>query len=176
MFSTWEIVWNWMLHVGEETNPEMDVYRQALSFVAEQLLAARDSRQCSLQAIPPPTHTHTPFSSSQPTHTQKEREKEWNKTANIWGCWPAVVCPSMCQFITEVNASFPGSLSTCHPDKKEPMEVISLLSISLTPSRSFLRGRSGAFTVLCHACEKVEIREKTAVWWTVRWSSSDRGS
>lgn len=40
-----------MLQVGEKTNLEMDVYRQALSIVEEQLLPTRESTQSSLQAV-----------------------------------------------------------------------------------------------------------------------------
>lgn len=51
MFSTWEIVLNWMLQVGQKTNLEMDVYRQALSVVEVQLLPTGESTQYSSQAV-----------------------------------------------------------------------------------------------------------------------------
>lgn len=43
---------------------------------------------------------------------------------------------------------FLGRRQTVTPNKTESTEVISLLSISLTPSRSERRGRSGASTVI----------------------------
>lgn len=110
----------------------MNVYRQALSVREEQL----------------PNNPHSALL-VMATHTQN--------CSHIWGWSPAVAYPNMRQFIIKINASFPGPSSTCHPNKREPMEVISLSSIILTPSSVHCRG-TGAFTVVCHACGKLEIR------------------
>ncbi len=127
----------------EKTNLGMDVYRQALSAVEEQLLPTGESAQ-SIIGHACLTHIHKTAHASE-------------------GCSPAVVCPNTRQFIIKINVSFPGPSSTCHPNKTEPREVISLLSISLTHSRSARRRGTGVFAVLCHACGTVKIRGKKGV-------------
>lgn len=144
-----EIVWNWMLQVGER--------RLILKWMFIDKHSVLEKSSCC--------QPNNPHSTLLCTHTQN--------CSHIWGWSPAVVCPNMRQFIIKINASFPGQSSTCHPNKREPMEVISLSSISLTPSSVHCRG-TGAFTVICHACGKLEIRGKKEVWWTVWWSSPDR--
>lgn len=153
MVSTWGIVWNWMLQVGERRLISKWMFIDKLSVLEKSSCCQPDNPHSTLLAVA--------------THT-------WS-CAHIWDWSPAVVCPNTRQFIIKINASFPGPSSTCHPNKTEPMEVISLLSISPTPSRSVPCRGTAAFTVVCHACRGVEIRWKAAVWWTVWWSSPDRG-
>lgn len=131
-----------MLHLGERTNVEIDVYRQALSVVEEQLLPYWR------------IHTHCrPFLSK--TFTQN--------CIHIQGCLPAVKHPNMHQFIIKINGSCPGPSSTRHPKKTEPIEVISLLRKSLTHSRSVHRRGTGS---LYCPLSSLQIRERTGVWWT----------
>lgn len=157
IFSTWEIVWNWMLQVGERRLIWKWMFIDKLSVLEESSCCQLDNPHSTSLAVAAHTHTHT------------------QNCTHIWGWSPAVVCPNMRQFIIKINASFPAPSSTCHPNKTEPIEVISLLSISLTPTRSVHCRGTRAFTVICHACGKVEIRGKSRVWWTVWWSGPDRG-
>lgn len=123
----------------ERTNLEMDVYRQALSVVGEQLLPTRESTQYCKPCV---SNTLT------------------QNSIHIRGCLPAVTHPNMHQFIIKINVSFLEPSSSHHPKKTEPTEVISLLSISLTHSRSVHCRGTGAFAVLWYACGKVKIRER----------------
>lgn len=120
---------------GRETNLEMDVYQQGLA-----------SEKSSCCQVDNPHGTMLAIA----THRQN--------CTHIWGRPPAVAYANTCQFIMKMNARVSGPSSTCHPNKTEPMEVIWLLSISLTPSGSLRHRGSWAFTVVCHACRKIDIR------------------
>lgn len=81
----------------------------------------------------------------------------------------------MLQLIIKINATFPASSSTCRSDKTEPVQVMSLSSISSTPAASARCRSSMIFLtpptlesptaathltplVISHAWRKVEIR------------------